>query len=67
MNTVYKSKSQIRAETADIIQEFLTRGGQIEVVKARKAPKQKMSGKTSRGFNGGTSGFSTGYPKRSVF
>lgn len=48
MNQVYKSKSQLREETKDAVAEFLARGGQIEVVKARKAPKQKMRGKTSR-------------------
>lgn len=48
MNEVYKSKSTIRESAEAALQEFLARGGQIEVVKARKAPKQKMSGKTSR-------------------
>jgi hypothetical protein len=48
MNEVYKSKSQVRTETSEALQEFLARGGQIQVVKARKAPKQKMNGKTSR-------------------
>lgn len=66
MNVIYKSKSQVRTETADAIEQFLARGGQIEVVKARKAPKPKMSGKTSRGFQTGTSGFATGFPKRSI-
>lgn len=66
MNVVYKSKSQVREETSDALQQFLARGGQIEVVKARKAPKQKMSGKTSRGFATGTSGFAMGYPNKSM-
>jgi hypothetical protein len=48
MNQVYKSKSQVRTETEDAVQAFLARGGQIQVVKARKAPKPKMSGKTTR-------------------
>ena len=48
MNQVYKSKSQVRQETEDAVAQFLARGGQIEVVKSRKAPKQKMNGKTSR-------------------
>lgn len=48
MNQVYKSKSQVREETSEALQAFLAAGGQIQVVKARKAPKQKMSGKTSR-------------------
>ena len=66
MNTIYKSKSQVRQETSEALQLFLARGGQIEVVKARKTPKSKMTVKVSRGFQSGTSGFATGYPKRSV-
>lgn len=66
MNVVYKSKSQVRTETADALAEFLARGGSIEVVKARKAPKQKMSAKSSRGFATGTSGFAIGYPSKSL-
>lgn len=61
MKTIYKSKSQIREETNKQVELFLKRGGQIEVVKARKAPKQKMSGKTTRQTSVGTSGFATGY------
>lgn len=66
MNVVYKSKSQVRAETQDAVELFLARGGQIQVVKARKAPKQKMSGKTTRQSCVGTSGFAAGFPKRSI-
>ena len=69
MNEVYKSKSQLRTETSEAIQEFLARGGQIQVVPAKKTRKrttQKMSGKTSRGFQNGTSGFAMGYPRRSI-
>ena len=51
MNQVYKSKSQLREETSDAVQQFLARGGVIEVVKARKAPKQKMNGKSTRSVN----------------
>jgi hypothetical protein len=51
MNQVYKSKSQLAQETSEAVQAFLARGGQIEVVKARKAPKQKMNGKSSRAVN----------------
>ena len=69
MNTIYKSKSEIRVETSEAIQAFLARGGSIEVVpskKTRKRTTQKMSSKTSRGYTTGTSGFATGYPRRSV-
>jgi hypothetical protein len=48
MNEIFKSKSQLRTETNDALQAYLARGGTIEVVKARKAPKQKMNGKTTR-------------------
>jgi len=48
MNQVYKSKSELREETSEALQQFLARGGQVQVVKPRKAPKQKMNGKTSR-------------------
>ena len=61
MNTVYKSKSQLREETAVELEKFLKAGGTIEVVKTRKAPKQKMSGKTTRNTSKSTSGFAMGY------
>jgi len=66
MNEVYKSKSQLREETSEALQQFLARGGQIQVVKARKAPKQKMLGKTTRNASTGSSGFAVGYPSRSL-
>lgn len=60
MNEVYKSKSQLRTETSEALQEFLARGGQVQVVKARKAPKPKMKGKTSRSTPSNTNlGFRT--------
>lgn len=66
MELVYTSKSALRSETADSVEQFLARGGVIEIVKARKAPKMKMRGKSSRGFNAGTSGFATGFPRKSL-
>ena len=66
MNVIYKDKSQVRQETSEAIQQFLARGGQIQVVKARKTPKSKMTAKSSSGFQSGTSGFATGFPKRSI-
>ena len=65
-NTLYKSKSQIRTETADSVEKFLKAGGVIQVVKARKAPKQKMKAVGTRQASTGTAGFATGYPKRST-
>jgi hypothetical protein len=64
--TIYKTKSQVREETSDALQQFLARGGQVEVVKARKAPKQKMSGKTTKSGSTGTSGFAMGFPTKSL-
>ena len=61
----YKSKSEIRAETEKQIKLFLKKGGSIEVVKTRKAPKQRMSGKVTRSASTGTSGFATGFPSES--
>ena len=65
MNQVYKSKSQIREETADAVERFLRAGGQIEVVKARKAPKSKMRAKTTKNSSGSTGGFAMGYSRSS--
>jgi hypothetical protein len=61
----FKSKSELRAETEKQLKLFLRKGGSIEVVKARKAPKQRMSGKTTRNASTGTSGFATGFPRKS--
>jgi len=61
----FKSKSELRAETEKQLKAFLRKGGSIEVVKPRKAPKQRMSGKTTRNASTGTSGFATGFPRKS--
>ena len=65
MNTIYKTKSELRAETEKQVQLFLKKGGSIEVAKPRKAPKQRMSGKVTRSGSTGTSGFATGFPRQS--
>lgn len=68
MNEVYKSKSQVRTESADAIAEFLARGGQVQVVPAKKMRKrttQKMSGKVTRNSSGSTGGFAMGYSRSS--
>lgn len=65
MKEIYKSKSQLRTETNDAVEQFLRAGGSIQVVKARKAPKPKMSGKTTRQSSTGTSGFAMGYSRSS--
>jgi hypothetical protein len=69
MNVVYKPKSVVRQETSESIQQFLASGGQIQVVPAKKTRKrttQKMSSKSSRGYQSGTSGFATGYPRKTL-
>jgi hypothetical protein len=58
MNATFAStKSSVREESDLAIQQFLARGGQIQEVKKRKAPKMVMRGKQSRGYKTGTSGF----------
>jgi hypothetical protein len=66
MNVIYKPKSQLRVETSEALQQFLATGGRIELVKSRKAPKQRMSGKTTKSGSTGTSGFAVGYPSKSL-
>ena len=69
MNKIYKSKSEQRVETSEAIQQFLASGGQIQVIPAKKTrgrTKQKMAAKSSRGFQGGTSGFAAGYPRKTL-
>jgi len=64
---VQKSKTQLAVETEKQIKDFLRKGGVIEIVKSRKAPKQTMRTKSSRGFIVGTSGFPAGAPRKSTF
>jgi len=66
MSVVYKSKDQLRKETEKALKKFLKSGGAIETVKARKAPKMLMRAKNSRGFVSGTSGFATGFPRKTT-
>jgi hypothetical protein len=65
-NTIYKDKSQLRAETNDAVEKFLKAGGTIQVIKAKKAPKIKMKAVGTRQASTGTGGFAAGFPKRSV-
>jgi hypothetical protein len=62
---MYKSKSELRAETEKALKKFVKQGGSIEVVKSRKAPKMLMRGKTTRVASTGTSGFAVGFPRKS--
>ena len=64
MNTIYKTKSELRAETEKQVELFLKRGGVVQIAKPRKIPKSKMSGKTTRSGSTGTSGFAVGFPSQ---
>lgn len=64
-NTSVKTKSQLRSEGEVALAKFLKAGGTIEVGKPAKARKSKMAAKNSRGFQAGTSGFASGFPRRS--
>jgi hypothetical protein len=69
MNEVYKSKSQVRVETSEALQEFLARGGQVQLIPAKKTRKrttQKMSAKVTRNSAGSSSGFAMGYSRSSI-
>jgi hypothetical protein len=64
-NKPVMTKAEARTEGEKALQAFLKKGGVVQVdEKKRKAPKTKMSGKSSRGFMGGTGGFATGYPRK---
>lgn len=65
MSVIFKTKSEIRVETEKQVALFLKRGGSIEVIKARKTPRTKMKGKTTRVASTGTSGFAVGFPTKS--
>ena len=68
-NTSIKSKSEYRSESESALAAFLKKGGVITECKpSRRGVKagRKMTGKSSRGFTTGTSGFANGYPKKST-
>jgi len=51
---LYKSKAEMRVEGEQALAKFLKSGGTVEIVKAKRAPKQKMRAKNSKGFLGST-------------
>lgn len=65
MTMFYKTKAELRAETEKQVALFLKKGGSIEVIKPRKAPKPKMATKSTRVASTGTSGFAVGFPRKS--
>ncbi|CAB5221366.1 hypothetical protein UFOVP240_145 [uncultured Caudovirales phage] len=66
MNVLYKTKTkaELRAESEKALKKFLKTGGDVQVIKAKKIPKSKMTTKSSRGFVAGTGGLSTGFPSK---
>jgi hypothetical protein len=64
-NRSTKTKAELRTEGEIALQDFLRRGGVIQVDSRKsKTPKSKMTAKNSRGFMGGSSGFSNGFPRK---
>lgn len=55
------SKSEMIAQSELAMANFLASGGSVTVLKAKAAPKQRMSGKESRAGSTGSGGFATGY------
>ena len=63
-NTSIKSKDEVRAETESAIAKFLRSGGEVQVGrKPRARSGGKMIAKSSKGFQSGTSGIATGFPR----
>jgi len=62
---MYKSKTELRAETEKALKKFLNQGGSIEIVKSRKGPKMVMRSKVTKQASTGTSGFAVGFPSKS--
>ena len=59
--------SVLRAESEAAIAKFLKSGGVIEQGRKLRTRKgSKMASKSSKGFVTGTSGFATGYPRKST-
>ena len=65
MSVIYKSRADIRTEAEAALALFFRTGGSVEVVRARRAPKMVMRGKSSRTSSLGTSGFAVGFPSKS--
>lgn len=64
-NKPVMSKAEARDQGEKAMQAFLRKGGVIQIQeKTRKAPRSKMSGKSSRTYTAGTSGFAAGYPRK---
>jgi hypothetical protein len=65
-NRPVQTKAEARAESEKAMQAFLRAGGVIQESKSRRTPKASMSSKSSRGYICGTSGFATGFPRRTM-
>lgn len=60
------SKAEVRAESDKALKAFLRKGGSVTVEKPQRVKRSTMTAKSSKGFVSGTSGFATGYPRRSI-
>lgn len=66
MVEIRKSKSELRAESEKALAEFLSRGGSVEVVPARRRKvKHTVASKSTRSFTGSSG--SLGYRTSGVF
>ena len=67
ISTIYnvstKSKAELRAESEAALKKFLRAGGEIQTGRKSRNRKSKMSCKSSKGFQGGSSGFANGFPR----
>jgi hypothetical protein len=61
MSVIYKSKSELRAESAQAVEAFLRAGGAIEVIPARRRKvRHECKAKGARSFsNNGSLGYRT--------
>jgi hypothetical protein len=67
MVVIAKTKSQLRAESEAQLAAFKRAGGVVQVSEYKsRARKQVMRGKSTRPATTGTSGFATGYPRKTT-
>ena len=62
-NISTKSKAELRAESEAALKKFLRAGGEIQTGRKSRNRKSKMACKSSKGFQGGSSGFANGFPR----
>ena len=65
-NKPVMTKAEARAESEKALKAFFRKGGSVIVEKPQRVKKTAMAAKSSKGFVSGTSGFASGYPRRSI-